>query len=478
MVLGGAGYRRGVEHQTLEAGLPATKAPAGQGAQPPPRLRGDPWARLTVLVVFAATAVAGVLAWQVGPAGSPVRSDGFGYYAYLPSMVLHHSTDLHLVDRFKPPGTSLLDNFGIGRYPATGHYLNKYPIGTALCLLPGFLVASAVSAITGGAVTGFSGTFETAVVLSGAVAAALGALGAYASARYVAGRRVSALAALAVFFGSNVFHYAYFSPSFSQVYSFAVVAWLLYLGLRLRHGPVDQRYYLHAGLAGALLGLAFDIRNTDLVVAVLLLPGLLVGRSASARLRGLGVAGGAALLAALPQLAYVWKVTGSPFTNPYAALRHFGEPETFTKLANPNIPHMLFNPGTGFLLLTPVLTLALLGLVPMWRQDRWMVLAMAALLALDLYLFASWHSSWRASFVLRPLANITATFVPMLAAAVAWVLARWASAPRRAWALVLALLLAAVTWCGLQTYARMFHPYDRRHDYLDVVRSMGRIWSG
>jgi hypothetical protein len=148
-----------------------------------------------------------------------------------------------------------------------------------------------------------------------------------------------------------------------------------------------------AGLVGLLAGLVILVRPTNAIV-LLLVP--LLGVSSVATLRArLGallhhppaVAVATALMVAtvLPQLL-VWHVaTGSWFVASYSeAGGHFD-------FGSPALLDVLFSFGPhGLLPWAPVLVLAVVGVVPLWRRARGLVLPVVVILALHTYIVASW----------------------------------------------------------------------------------------
>ncbi len=108
------------------------------------------WIYATLVGVFCllAVVVAAGKALMTGQPFNLVTADGQFYYAYLPSVVIDGDLDFsnqireHWGPDFRP---ALLDD-----RTATGQVRNKYPVGLALTLLPGFLLGHLVSLCSGG----------------------------------------------------------------------------------------------------------------------------------------------------------------------------------------------------------------------------------------------------------------------------------------------------------------------------------------
>ena len=75
-----------------------------------------------------------------------IRSDGYSYYVYLPSVFLYHDATLEPLanDWYGGPYP---DFTGIRRWPSTDRWLNLHPIGTAILMAPFFLVADLLSGV-------------------------------------------------------------------------------------------------------------------------------------------------------------------------------------------------------------------------------------------------------------------------------------------------------------------------------------------
>lgn len=90
----------------------------------------------------------------------PIRSDGDGYYAYLPTLLIHKKLDFGVLkDHF---GGAIPDYTGIHRHPQTGNFYNKYPIGVAVLMVPFFGIAHALTQIAGLAADGYSDIYQYA----------------------------------------------------------------------------------------------------------------------------------------------------------------------------------------------------------------------------------------------------------------------------------------------------------------------------
>lgn len=70
--------------------------------------------------------------------GDPIRSDGLGYYIYLPAKFIYHD----LAFSFEHPffsGLNIIED---------GLVVNKYPIGTALMEVPFYFIADIIAGLS------------------------------------------------------------------------------------------------------------------------------------------------------------------------------------------------------------------------------------------------------------------------------------------------------------------------------------------
>src|ERR1051325_4627844 len=94
---------------------------------------------IVAAVVFAAMAAYAAI-YATGLADTPVRSDGFEYYVYLPAVVIHHDPTLERFARDCCRGT-FPGPIGIWRSPTTGRMIDRHTMGVAVLVFPLFVLA-------------------------------------------------------------------------------------------------------------------------------------------------------------------------------------------------------------------------------------------------------------------------------------------------------------------------------------------------
>lgn len=402
--------------------------------------------KLIPLAVFAAGLVAYYLIYHylLGHAGqSPVRSDGQGYYAYLPSYLLYDDFSFKALiqGHLSPSRTGFPPSaFGFSLQP-TGNWLDKYPVGEAILLLPFFLAGHFIALAMGVTADGYSHPEVYAAGLAGLVYTALGLSALGAALRRWFSEWVTAATLVTVTFGTSVFNYATYDSIFSHAFSFFAVSVMLLCAVRWYESP---RSALRAALLGLAVGAVIAIRLTDVVLvsAVLLLgvgsrtalrERLLLFRAHIARV---AVAVVAACAVLVPQVITWYLATHHLLVRPYPGESfYFSHPHLIGALLS-------FRPH-GLLPYAPVLAVALGGLVASWRSRRDLAIPVTLAFLPFWYLVASWWDwSFTAGFGDRAFNDI----VPILAIPLAFVFASVSRPRTRVLVGAVCVILVAVTF--------------------------------
>ena len=108
-----------------------------------------------VALVAAAACCAYIAVYASGLAWPPIRSDGFGYYAYLPSWFIYHDSTFDALAR-DCCGGAFPTIRPIFRWPGTGAWVDKCPMGVAILATPFFLIAHVLTRWSNLSPDGFS----------------------------------------------------------------------------------------------------------------------------------------------------------------------------------------------------------------------------------------------------------------------------------------------------------------------------------
>lgn len=330
----------------------------------------------------------------------PIRSDGIGYYSYLPAIFVHKDLSMNslIEEKLKEEPTIPNSYAGIYVYKDSGKRIDKYPIGVAVLMAPFFFVAHFASIITGiDKEGGFGAFYQLAAGFSGIFYFLAGL---YLLKRFLIIRfseKTTYFSLLVITFGTNLFHYGTYDSIFSHVYSFFLVSALLNI-VESWYSKISLKKTI---LLGLISGLIILVRPTN-AVFLLLLP--LYGvfnlndikkwvkfYKKNYRHILLIIIIGTLLL--LPQLLYWHYVTGKFITFPY-------EPgEGFTNLLKPEIFNVLFSVRKGFFFWAPVLLLSIPGIYfsRKYIKNFWLPI-IVILLVLTYTISSWWHWPYGGSF--------------------------------------------------------------------------------
>jgi hypothetical protein len=388
------------------------------------------WIRRRLLLLCAAACLAGyVHAYTGGIAGTPIRSDAFSYFVYLPSWLIFHDTSLQAV----------ADDCCGGEFPAFsaitrwrqtgGRWVSAHPIGVAVMVVPFFGVAHALTLWTNLTPDGFTPYYQHAAGLAGLfyTIAGLWILRGLLKRHFSDG--VSDATIVALLFGTNLFHYATFDSMWSHAFSFALCAALFSCCDAWPRRPGVAM----AAAIGLVAGLMVLVRHTNAIVPAALVTTLFLREPPFRRFAPVAVLIGAAVV--YPQLWLYHDATRRWIVRPYAMGEFYW--------TSPQLTGVLFSVKKGLFFWAPLLLAAVAGfawLPPALR--RWRI-AIAAIFALDAYVMASWFD-WQlgASYGHRGFVDIFPLLAPGLAATFAWVAARQ---PLRRAATIAVVLLCALS---------------------------------
>jgi hypothetical protein len=301
-------------------------------------------------------------------------SDEVQYFAYLRSLWFDHDVSFENEYRyFYDAGVTrydlFRDTFVVRRNESTGLAVSFATMGSAMLWSPFYAVADAVvrvRAAGGGAVVadGYSKPYVTAVAYGSALYGWLAVVLGWWATRRLIGPATALGSALAIWFGTPLTFYMYVAPPMSHACSAFAVAAFLSVWLRVR-----ERWTIGGCAAlGALAALMGMVREQDAFIAIG--PGLDWLLTTRSRLRAHGAregldwrrvisqvlaAAATFLLVYAPQLWAYTVLNGSPRPSPLVARKM-----TWT---SPHALEVLVSPSHGLLFWTPLVALAIAGLV-------------------------------------------------------------------------------------------------------------------
>jgi hypothetical protein len=315
-----------------------------------------------------------------------IAQDVILYYEYLPAAIIHQDLSMDFVNE-NP-------SFYVGKIwlhkTSTGRSVSKMTMGLAVLYTPFFMIAHELAGHFGYDADGYSEPYRIALIFSSVFYATLGLWFLILLLRRYFPRGIVALTILAIGLGTNLFFYTTIEPPMSHAYSFFLIATFTFFV----DSWVQKQSWFNSVMLGLVAGLIILVRPTNGIVLILL-PLWKVTSFASLfeRLKlflhkSLKIILIILIICAIfvPQIIY-WKyTTGQYFYYSYGDERFFFNDPAFIK--------GLFSYRKGWLVYTPIMSFALLGIIVLYFRKREFFWPVALYTFLNLYIVLSWWCWW------------------------------------------------------------------------------------
>ena len=339
-----------------------------------------------------------------------IKSDGLGYYSYLPAIFIYGDFTQNFVKAkvlkyYKgsvvPEYMQVIDNKPV----------DKYFFGTAVLMYPFFMTAHWLSFYFHQPSDGYSILYQYFIGLSAVFYIFLGIFFCDKLLRlYGANTFQSMLICALLVFGTNIFFYAVVEPTMSHAFSFAMIsAFLLFSKKIIEHE--DPNYIIPVFLSLALVILIRPF-NIMIILALPFLAGSLNKLLQAFRFIIqhfiLTLSGAMLAFFILTLQCIIWyKQCGKFLVYSYTYERFYFD--------RPNILNVLISYQKGFFIYTPLFFLSLIGFVYLFRKNRFAAVTLFILLLFLVYVMSCWHQwFYGASFGFRPLIDYFALFALLL----------------------------------------------------------------
>ncbi|HLP54053.1 MAG TPA: hypothetical protein VK151_03455 [Fluviicola sp.] len=317
-----------------------------------------------------------------------IRSDGRGYYAYLPALLIYNDptfTETRNAEQKYHAGD--IDQLYLFK-DRNGSVYDKYFPGTALLQLPFFLLACLLSWLSGAPIDGYSEIFHWCYFLGSLVYTWLGI---YLFRRCVLyffpdqTRRADWLIVL-LYVATPLMYYSFSTPSFTHYYSFFLVGLFAWLMIRLKEAMTLKRMIF----LGLVVGLILLVRPTNITV-VLLIPFLLGTknellswtRQLFTKSRVLLAGALVSCLAVVSLLFVLWKWQ----TGNWIVWSYSGEGFNFF---HPPILTCLLSFRNGLFVHMPVLLLSVVGIALWFRRNQFQAIWLGIYWIVNCWIIFSW----------------------------------------------------------------------------------------
>ncbi len=330
--------------------------------------------------------------WKNAGTEAAISWDVSGYYWYLPSVFIYHdlkhqSFKDDLLKKYGPTN----NDFQQGMKLDNGNYSMKYASGMAVMYLPFFAVAHFVAGPLGYPADGFSPPYQFAIQFGGLLVSLIGLwylrkllLNFYTD-------KVVAIVMVMLVFGSNYLNYSSIECGMSHCWLFTVYVFLL-LNTMYFYRAFKMKYAIRIGL---LIGLATLTRPTDILSCLIPLLWGMESLSFTAikkqfalffkNFKPLIVAGICAAAVISIQLIY-WKyVSGHWLVYSYQGQKLY--------FRSPNFGNYTFSYRSGWLIYSPMMIFAFLGIIPFLFKGKNKV-AILTFFLLNYYIVCAWNIWW------------------------------------------------------------------------------------
>lgn len=345
-----------------------------------------------------------------------IINDVCAYYAYLPAIFIYHDLALDSLKDFKTG-----DQFIIWpKVTPEGKNVITSSSGMAVLYFPFFMVSHLAAHLWAYPATGYSLPYRYGLMLSSLFYLAAGLFFLRKLLIKYFNEVVTAVVILVIPLTTNMLWYTVVESPMSHVYSFSLISIFLFLtDSWYRKQTVSKSLLL-----GLLTGLIVLVRPTNILVLLLFIFWM-IKNIPEIKARFHLFFGNwnliilmivAFVLVWIPQMLY-WKMqTGHYFYYSYPDDQGFF-------FGNPQIIGTLFSWRKGWLLYTPVMIFAMIGIPLLWKSHRGFMLPVSIFTIFTIYVVSSWWDWWYGgSFGLRAYIDAYGVFAIPMAAFLSWVL--------------------------------------------------------
>lgn len=341
-----------------------------------------------------------------------IRSDGKGYYDYLPAVFIYNDLQFGFRSMDFPNTEKNLAH----SIPSKNGLVNKYTCGAAVLWSPFFGVTHLYLKSTAPQLaTGYSEPYHQAIYIAALFYLLAGLVGLrLVMAFFKVNYTTVFFLQVAVLFATNLFAFSFIEASFTHVYSFALITFFVLTYLKF----INSFRYKYIYLASFLLGLIVLVRPFN-IICVVFLPFLSGGFSAFnthlnffLREKKKVVWTVLVFLLVVSVQFIIWYVQSG-------RLLPWTYQEEGFDFSQPALWQTLFGFRKGLFIYTPVLLLAFsIFFVLIKKRDYQKLYSLLLALFLIHYAIASWETWWYGfGFGLRPYIDFYIFFVIMAAMA-------------------------------------------------------------
>ncbi|MCW3122145.1 MAG: hypothetical protein JWQ38_1637 [Flavipsychrobacter sp.] len=326
--------------------------------------------------------------WKKEATEATISWDVSGYYWYLPSLFIYHDLKHQGFESGLRAKYTPTYDFQQGTKTDNGNYVMKYSSGMAVMYSPFFFVAHLLAGPLGYPRDGLSTPYQLAVQLGGLLISLLGLWYLRKLLLLFYDDRTVAISLLLLVAASNYIELATIDAGMSHTWLFTVYVFLLWNTYHFYESP-KLKYAIRIGL---LIGLATLTRPTDIISCLIpLLWGMeSIGIGAikkklsflATNIKRLVAAGVCAVMVISIQLVY-WK-----YVSGHWLVYSYGD-QGFS-FRHPNFQLYTLSYRTGWLIYTPLMAFAFIGIIPFLLRQKNKV-AIVTFFLVNYYIVCSWN---------------------------------------------------------------------------------------
>lgn len=310
------------------------------------------------------------------------------YYSYLPAVFYEHDLTLSFLN--DSVNVAEKAKYYAPNQTPEGNHVIKMSMGMAITYLPFFALAHVYSSLFNYETSGFSEPYHFAILFSSLIYFLVGLFFLSRLLRLFFNELIVVLVLLCLTFGTNILHYLTLGAGMAHVTNFALISMFFYYSIRWHTKPT---IFLSIVL-GCLFGLITLIRPVNILIFLFF---LFYNVSSVEELKikfkllfyqkwKLILLGVFAFLIFLPQLLY-WKfISGHYLFNSYGEERFY--------FNNPHVIEGLFSFRKGWLIYSPLMILALIGIYFLRKDLKRFSLPVMVLFLVYIYVTFSWWCWW------------------------------------------------------------------------------------
>ena len=323
--------------------------------------------------------------WKSKYTEATLSWDVSGYYMYLPAMFIYKDIKeckfLPSIITKYGPTPEIQQGF---MHQPSGHFVMKYPMGQALLMSPFFFIGHLIALMSGSETDGFSQIYQTSIGIGMLTYSILGIYFLYLVLIRSFADKIAALTLMIIVLGTNYLLYASTDQAMTHGPLFFLYSFLIYLSYRFYE---DQRlkWLLLSGLTCGLMTL---IRPTELIsVLIPIFWGLQSMADLKERIQLFRskykwvIYSFVALLSIVSLQVLYWKYV----TNEWVVYSYQDQGFSFL---SPHFKDFTFSFSSGWLMYTPMMILAVLGLPFLITKGKNPIVWVFSILAY--YIVCSW----------------------------------------------------------------------------------------